>query len=258
MVVGELGTVRRYSYWSDRRVKSIADDNGIDLSHRWRFGLTTPGLPHFPLPQVMLSEETKTVQRHEVALRVEKAIGQLAVEDFVTSPPAQFVKGFGEVTFAPYERWGHTAGPRKAVIIHTRTKSSDGCRVEVCLFASIDNWAGYLSTSKAEAPVWSSSSTWCIEEFITNEGRVPAPVYDDDESIAVEILRVFNNEGMAGKHAWKHFPSSEWFAEVYHDVELDKSRWNLKPGRDLPEPVDRIVVGAPLWVRSNGGLTIPK
>ena len=46
------------SYFSDRRVKSIADDNpNINLSRRWRFGLTTPTFPHLPLPQVVLTEE---------------------------------------------------------------------------------------------------------------------------------------------------------------------------------------------------------
>ncbi|MER6592108.1 hypothetical protein ABT214_09695 [Micromonospora purpureochromogenes] len=37
---------------------------------------------------------------------------------------------------------------------------------------------------------------------------------------------------------------SDWFAEIYSDVVLDENRW------DLEEPVDRILVGAPLWVRT--------
>ncbi len=56
---------------------------------------------------------------------------------------------------------------------------------------------------------------------------------------------------MTDKYVFKRIVSAEWFAEVYHDVELDKGRWHLQPGIDLPEPVDRIVIGAPLWVRSN-------
>jgi hypothetical protein len=101
--------------------------------------------------------------------------------------------------------------------------------------------------------MWSSSSTWCIEDFITNGGTKPAPVYDDDESIAVEVVRVFHNEGMTGRYAFKKLVHAEWFAEVYHDVELDKGRWNLTPGIDIPEAMDRIVIGAPLWIRSNAG-----
>lgn len=97
--------------------------------------------------------------------------------------------------------------------------------------------------------MWSSSSTPFIEEFIANTGKKQAQVYDDDESIAVEILRVFNNEGMIDKFVFNRNASAEWFAEIYHDVELDKEHWDLRPGIDLPESVDRIVIGAPLWVR---------
>lgn len=251
--LGELGMVRRYSYWSDRRVRDIAADNNIDLNRHWRLGLKTPALGL--LPQAEVTTERRAVQRHEVALRVERAIGQIAIEDFVTPPPSAFVKGCSDATFAVYTRWygAKKKAKRKAVIIHTRTKSSNGCHVEICLFASIENCAGYLSGSEAEAPMWSSSSTGIIEEFIANQGKRKAELYDDDESIAVEILRTINNQGMTDNYVSKRIVSAEWFAEVYHDVELDKGRWHLQPGVDLPEPVDRIVIGAPLWVRSNNG-----
>lgn len=249
--LGELGTVWRYSYWSDQRVRDIAADNAISLDRRWRTAFRTP-LASF-LPQAEVADERGAPQRHEIAVRVERAIGQLAVEDFVTPPPVAFAKGCGDVTIAVYTRWsGSKKNKGKAVIVHTQTQASNGSRVEFCLFGSIENCAGYLSGPKAEAPLWRASSTWAIEEFIDNLGRKPAPIYDDDESIAVEILRTINNEGMTRQKARHCIPSAEWFAEVYKDVELDKSRWNLKLGRDIPEPVDRIVIGAPLWVRSNG------
>jgi hypothetical protein len=247
--MGELGTIHRYLYWSDRRIRNIATDNNIDVDNRWRLALRSPNFAL--LPQAEATKERRAVQRHEVATRVERAIGQRAVEDFVTPPATAFAKGSGRVTFAEYTPWRVKKGEeRRAVVIHTRATSSSGCRVEVCLFASIENCAGYLPGPDAQAPMWSSSSTPFIEEFIKKEGKKRARVYDDDESIAVEILRVFNNEGMIDKFVFNRNASAEWFAEVYHDVELDKKRWSLKPGRDLPEPVDRIVIGAPLWVRS--------
>jgi hypothetical protein len=251
-ILGELGTIRRYAYWSDRRVRSIAADNEIDLNRRLGLTLRSPTLGM--LPQAEVTKESRAVQRHEVALRVERAIGQLAVHDFVTPPPVAFAKGFGEVTLAAYTRV-HTdkKSERKGVIAHARIVSSDGSRIEACLFGSMENCADYLSSCNVEAPTWSSSSEWAIEDFIANRGTKPAPIYDDPESIAVEILRVFNNEGMTGKYVFKRFASAEWFAEVYHDVELDKTRWNLKPRKDIPEPVDRIVIGAPLWIRSSHG-----
>lgn len=251
--MGELGTVRRYAYWSDRKVTSIAADNNIDLNRRWRRGFRTPALGL--LPQAEVTEEPTPVQRHEIALRIERAIGQVAVEDFVTPPPAAFAKGCGEVTFAAYTRWypEKKGAAREAVIVHTRTTSSNGCRVEVCLFGSVDNCAGYLSGTQAEAPMWSSSSTRIIEEFIDHQGKKKARLYDDDQSIAMEILRTINNQGMVDRYVFTRIASAEWFAEVYKDVELDKERWNIRPGQDLPELVDRIVIGAPLWVRSTTG-----
>lgn len=251
-ILGELGTVRRYSYWSDRRIRSIAADNNVDLERHLRLAFRSPAFGL--LPQMEVTKERNTVQRYEVSQRIERAIGQLAVPDFVTPPPAIFVRGCGQVTLAAYTRWyPEKKSERKGIIAHTRTVSTNGCRVEVCLFGSIENCADYLSAGDAEAPTWSSSSTWSIEEFITNRGTKPAPIYDDDESIAVEILRVFNNEGMTGKYVFNRPTTAEWFAEVYKDVELDKKRWNLRPGEDLPEPVDRIVIGQPLWIRSSNG-----
>jgi hypothetical protein len=249
--LGELGVVRRYLYWSDRRVRSIAADNGIDLGRRWRLGFKSPALG--VLPQAEVTDDRTVGQRHEIAQRVERAIGQVTVEDFVTPPPAAFAKGRGSVTFAAYTPWlvGRGSTEREAVIVHTRTESSNGCRVEVCLFASIENCADYLSGSDVRPRMWSSSSTPYIEEFIASKGRRRAHLYDDDESIAVEILRTIYNQGMmTGQSIFRRVVSAEWFAEVYHDVELDKLRWNLRPRDDVPESVDRIVIGAPLWVRT--------
>lgn len=244
--MGELGVIRRYSYFSERRVRGIAADNNIDLDRHWRLGFKTPawGL----LPQAEVMQERSATQRHEVALRVERAIGQLAVEDFVTPPPVAFAKGCSEVTFAAYTRssFTRTEDERPGIVIHTRTKSTSGRDIEVCLFGSIDNCAGWLAGSEPEAPAWSASSSPFIDDFVASFGKETALVYDD-ESIGVEVLRVFNNEGMIGAHVFNRLTSAEWFAEVHHDVELDRDQWNL------PEPVDRIVIGAPLWVRSTSG-----
>jgi hypothetical protein len=243
--VGELATIRRYRYWSEQRVREIAADNGIGLEPRWKVLLRTP--PLAMLPQAEFTSDRRQLQHHEVAVRVERAIGQLAVEDFVTPPPAAFAKGRGPLTFGIYKR----RHGEEAVILHTRTVSTAGCRVEVILFASIDNCPAYVPGNEVKASYWRASSDWAIEEFIKHRGIKPAPIYDDDESIAVEVLRVINMEGMTKGKAFQRYPAAEWFAEVYKDVELDKDRWNFKHGdTDVPEPVDRIVIGAPLWVRT--------
>jgi hypothetical protein len=249
--LNELATIRRYPYFSERRIRSIAGDNPINLERRWLFSMQLPSFLGF-LPQIGISEKDREVRRDEMAIKLEGSIGQLAVEDFVTPPPAGFIKGCGPVTIAAYTRWNPLSkSERKGIIVHTRTTSSTGTRVEVCLFGSVENCSDYLSDPSIKAPTWSSSSTWSIEEFIANRGTLPAPIYDDDESIAVEIVRVFNNEGMNGRYVFRRLKDAEWLAEVYHDVELDKERWHQHIAGDWPQPVDRIVIGAPLWVRTN-------
>jgi hypothetical protein len=247
--LGELGTIRRYQYWSERRVREIAADNSIKLDPSWKVVLRTPSLA--VLPQAEITRERRNSQHHEVAVKMEQAIGKLAVEDFVTPPSAAFARGCGTVTIVPYRVWYASKKERKGVIVHTRTKSSTGCRVEVIMFGSLEHCTAFLSGSRAEADYWRASSTRAIEIFIKNRGMKPAPIYDDDQAIAVEILRVINMEGMTNGRAFQCYPAAEWFAEVYKDVELDKERWHFRHGdTDVPEPVDRIVIGAPLWVRT--------
>jgi hypothetical protein len=237
--MAELGATRRYTYWSDRNVKRVAEDHGIHLDPTWRIGVRSPS---GPVPQIQATREPRRLTFHEIAQKIEAAIGLLAVEDFVTPPQCSFAKGASRVSVAAYER-RHGV---KAVTLHTRVKASDGTRVELCLFGSLDNCIDL--TIEPDAAKWRASSAWDIERFIDERGLKSDP--DDDQWMAVEILRVFNMEGMTDRYVFTAPESSDWFAQVYKDVVLDKNRWNLRPGRDLPEPVDRIVIGAPLWVRS--------
>jgi hypothetical protein len=243
--MGELGQIRRYHYWSNRLTRQIADDNDIPLSRRLRW---TARIPSFPfIGQVEVGNETRDLRRNEVAEKIETAIGSLAVEDFTTPPPVTFAKGTGAVTIAPFLSY---YGPAKrAACIHTRTKSSNGCHVEVCLFGSMDNFPDYYSQSDVDAKGWRASSAWAIDEFVASRG-LQNDQYDDDEAMAVEILRTIRNEGMITKSVKDLVVSGEWFADIFKDVVLSKDRWTLQPGEDVDEKVDRILIGFPLWVRT--------
>jgi hypothetical protein len=241
-------SVRRYLYWSDRRIRHIAEDNDIRLGRKISWSISTPSLPFLPL--VGASGERRNLSRHAIAVRMEDAIGIHAVSDFVIPPKAAFAKGWGDMTFASYTPW-YGRPKKKAALLHTRTVCSDGSRVDVTLFGSMENCADYLAGSKPEAPMWSSSSTRDIERFIASQGIRNDSQYGDDESIAVEIVRTINTQGMANKYVFEHAKSVEWFAQVYHDVQLTRDRWQFSPGSpDMPEPTDRIVIAAPLWVRT--------
>src|SRR4051794_33850131 len=209
-MAGELGKMRRYAYWSDRRIRDIAADNSIKLERRWLLGIKLPTLLSF-LPQAELIEQQQMAQRHEIAIRMERAIGKMAVEDFSTPPPTLFAKGCNPVTLSAYTLWRKEGrSESKGVIAHTSLVNGAGNRIEVCLFGSLEHCTDYLSASNAETPRWRSSSTRAIEEFIRTRGTTPAPIYDDDEAIAVEVVRVLNNEGMTRKRVFNTLSPAEW------------------------------------------------
>jgi len=249
--VGERGVISRYAYWSERRIRDIASENDVSLDRRGRMTIKLPAIPFFP--SFEFAQEARTLRKAEVARRVEEAIGIHAVEDFVTPPPVRFAKGVGQVSFSQFS--GVTKKPA-GVVVHTRTRSSAGVRVEVCLFGSLDNTASYVGGADEPDGGWSSSAAQSIERFLRSRGTVNNSQWDDPESISVEALKICLHQGETGKHEehegkpWtrgftlSHADESEWFAEIYSDVVLDKDRWN---GYD---DVDRILIGAPLWVRT--------
>jgi hypothetical protein len=126
--MAELGAARRYTYWSDGSVQRVADNNGIRLEPAWRLRVRSPsaGL----VPQAEPIKESRRPSPHDKALRIEGAIGQLAVEDSVTPPPCSFAKGVSRMTFAAYKLRGPAEAEQvdgdKGVILRTRVMSSDG------------------------------------------------------------------------------------------------------------------------------------
>jgi hypothetical protein len=250
--MGELGAVRRYHYWSDRSVRQIAVDNDIALTGRLRWGLRFPSFPF--IAQLELGQEASDLRRNEVARMIETAIGLHAVEDFVTPPPVSFAKGVGHMEIA--RTTVRYASANDGVVIHFTVKSSDGARVEMCLFGSIDNTPHYISAAPSNKSGWTSSAWYAIEELLLSHGTKNTSQWDDDEKIAVEALGIALHQGETGHtkvHKGKPWTRGftigsaddvEWFAVIYKDVELTKNRWRLD------HDVDRILIGAPLWIRT--------
>jgi hypothetical protein len=250
--MGELGAIRRYHYWSDRSIAEVASDNDIALNGRMRWALRFPNFPF--IAQLELgSQESRDRSRAEVASKVETAIGQSAVEDFVTPPPVMFAKGVGHMEFA---RTTVRYATNDGAVMHTVAKSSVGRRVDVCLFGSMDNFGHYVRAASSPEGGWTSSAWYAIEELLASRGTVNTSQWDDDQSIAVEALQIALHQGET--HHVRHHEGRpwtrgftiggadavEWLAVIFKDVELDQARW------DLDEHADRIVVGAPLWIRT--------
>ncbi|MFJ6196202.1 hypothetical protein [Micromonospora sp. NPDC092111] len=248
--MGERGESVRYVYWSDRRVRSIAVDDGIDIVPRWKTKIALFKIP--PLHTgVDLEREPRALHRKEVAGRIERAIGDLAVEDFVTPPPVRYARGVGRVEFSHF-----VCEEQDRVVLGARSVASDGTRVALCLFGSRHNVADFIGPHDAVASGWTSSSMWSITRWLAERCAASGLRHDDPQSISVEAMKIAFDQGStresrdASDQPWRRgytfgdAPDAEWFAEIYSDVVLDKDRWGLD------EPVDRILVGAPLWVRT--------
>jgi hypothetical protein len=248
--------IRRYAYWSDRRIRQIAADNDIALERRLRW---TSKIKAPFVAELEIGQEGRRLRRNEIARKIEDAIGELAVADFVTPPPVHFAKGIGRIAFSQFVG---VSTVNKGMVAHTSVSSSNGHCVEVCMFGSLDNMAGYAGAHDRTIDGWVSSAAPAISAFLKSRGTINRSQWDDPESISVEALRIATEQGAApdsqrGK-AWtrgftlSHADDSEWFAEIYTDVVLDKNRCNLD------EAVDRIIIGAPLWIRTPGAQSITR
>jgi hypothetical protein len=254
--VGELGVVRKYHYWSDRRVRDIAGDNDISLITRWPWSLKTPSIPF--VGQIEIGEPQRNLWRNEVANKLESAIGLHAVEDLVTPPPVRFAKGNGHIEFA---RFINSYAGNEGAVMHTRTWSSRRQRADICLFGSMDNFSGYIQPADYYPAGWTSSAWRAIDELLWTRGQQNTSQWDDEESRAVEALKIALGQGITG-HINEHkdrpwtrgftvgcAEDTEWLAEIYVDVVLTKGRWRFF--KEEPEyGAERILIGAPIWIRT--------
>jgi hypothetical protein len=250
--MGERGEVSRYAYWSDRAVRRVAQDMAVDIDPRWRTKLSVVKIP-FAQVGFDLERPPRALFRNEIADRIERAIGDHAVEDFVTPPPVKFAKGIGSFVFSHF-----VCHERGRVVLHTIAASSDGARVGIALFGSRDNVPAWSGSNDPQEGGWTSSAMWGVRAWLQSECRVNNSQWDDPQAISMEALRIAKYQGdntYYDEHrdepwtrgfAFADASDAEWFAEIYSDVVLDKQRWDL----DEDDDVDRILVGAPLWVRT--------
>jgi hypothetical protein len=199
-----------------------------------------------------LEPTARTLSRDAVATRLENAIGEHAVEDFVNPPPARFAMGVSRLEFSHFIC--RTGG---RIVVNTHTVSSDGTHVGFALFGSVDNLPGWSGVNDQQPSGWTSSSMWSVREWLSTRCEERRPE-DDPEYLSLEALKIADHQGTNASHderpdePWRRgftfadAEDAEWLAEVYSDVVLDKERWHLD------EEVDRIVVGAPLWIRTPG------
>lgn len=199
--MAEIGGVRKYLYWSDRRIRDIAEDNSIPLPTGPATTVSTPSVPL--LPQAGASWEARPPTRHEVASRIEGALGSLAVTDYVSPSPVRFAKGRGTIALAEFDAGAEQADLGIAATM-APTSASDGRQVGVCLFGSLTNFADFLTDTTPKQTGWSSSAAPAVRKAILHSCRQLADIRDlswphgseiRPEDLAVETAKIAFGQG---------------------------------------------------------------
>lgn len=60
----------------------------------------------------------------------------------------------------------------QSVVLHTKTRSSTGVRVDVCLFGSLENTADYIGGNDRPPAGWSSSAAQAIDQYVYSRGTI--------------------------------------------------------------------------------------
>ncbi|WP_345060576.1 hypothetical protein [Streptomyces rameus] len=256
--------VGRYVYWSERLFREVIDDNGVQLDSRvkasLKLGVAGGGLD--------LAGRDREKTTFEVAEKLKRKLRRSIVSDFDTSSSLQLVKGASWVEVSEFQRWGyprHRLGQRTAVM-HARTVTREGRRVDLCLFGGLKNLRGYTVPDDDPVGGWTSSAAPAIEELVASRGVAPseedgdASLFDE-EGLAVETLKVSLSQGIY-VHPDDHmgrpetraftvmgFDATEYVALIYRDVTLTPGRWDFRHEQEMMG-TSRILIGAPLWLRT--------
>ncbi|MFH9893543.1 hypothetical protein ACH4OQ_23910 [Streptomyces luteogriseus] len=259
-----LNSVGRYVYWSERLVREVIDDNGIQLDSRLKpslkLGVGGSG--------VDLAGRDREKTTFEIAEKLKRKLRRSIVSDFDISASLQLVQGASWVEVAEFQRWGyprHRLGQRTAVI-HARSLTRRGQRVDLCLFGGLKNLRGYTVPEDDPVHGWTSSSAPAIEELLASRGAVLRGGTDDaysfdEEELAVDTLKVALSQGIY-RHPDDHlgrpetraftvmgFDATEYVALIYKDVKLTPGRWDFQNEQEMLGTT-RILIGAPLWLRT--------
>lgn len=251
----------QYLYWSQRLVEDAAGEFRVDLSRR-------PVSISVPIPwigaQLSIGRGRQEFFRADVERRLERKL-PLGQQSPVAAPPAPaYLAADGRVEMGRFRAWPDETF---TAYLYSRAPDGNGDPVDVCLFGSMHNYSGWVRAADESGSGWASSSAPAILALLESAGRVNLEADDpeDYEPIAVEALRIALDQGnWTFDEAHHDLPESRgytlgraeparWCARIYLDVTLTKGRWRLE---DLGNP-RRILIGAPLWVRTSPTGLIP-
>jgi hypothetical protein len=259
--MGELGGTVEYLYWSARRTSRFIEDNSLSVEPVTRT-LTSPSFGW--LPTFSRSETSANGKRPQIARTIERSLGKIAVTSFGAPGPIQYAKGTSTVVFGRFVTWGKRTRPtRRPAVIFTSMDYDrrDRDSVAVCLFGSMDNFPEYVQSAGPgyAGDGWISSSAPAVYDFIKSHGKEYCFPCETPEEMASNALWVADGQGiyLPGSECdygtvrpWKRSftygdsDKAQWLAQIYLDVDLVAS------GLDREDGFRRILVGAPLWIRT--------
>jgi hypothetical protein len=191
IAVAQRGKTVTYLYWSERRTGKFLEDNGIELPSV-TYSIGTPGFK--ALPTFSKSTTRKGALRPQVASRIERKLGQSAVTAFESPGPISYAKGTGSMVFGEFRTFSvDTEGRQPAVIFTAGDYGRERGSVAICLFGSMDNFAGYIQKAGARYPDgWYSSDAPYVFQFLQS-GALPGRV--TPEYMAMSALTIAISQG---------------------------------------------------------------
>jgi hypothetical protein len=257
--MGERGGVQHYLYWSDRRIRQFLDDQDIAISERTQRKLSSPTFNGFA-PTVQMVFDRAVPYKPELANKVERALGALAVSDFDVPAPITFARGCGTVTFSEFvdlfdESKDADLGYPRHALMYSRVLTRSGLGVGICLFGSMQNYADYVKDAENHSKEgWTASSAPAVTRFLRNRCTEGEESYSQEE-LARQALQIANAQGVRNPEArndWNRGFTfgdardvAEWLAEIWYDCDFRGSSGG--PGW---EGIERVLIGAPYWVRT--------
>ena len=251
--MGELGGAQKYLYWANRRVLQWLEDSNVGVSESSQWKWTTPNFGSV-LPTIEVAPGKGRTTKTKLASSFQRSFGQRIVSDLSSPAPIGFAKGEGKVTFGEFVS---PAGvPQRALMYASVPITTDDgeASVAVCLFGSLENYADFVIEAGTQREHgWTSSSARDIEHFLTGGKCEDMDICESSEDVARAAVRVCCRQGQMGSYSGSNKgynrqftygetkEVAEWCAEIYLDVDLSD---------DFEEDHSRVLVGAPLWVRT--------
>jgi hypothetical protein len=268
--MAELGGTVEYLYWSTRRTGRFMEDNDLSVQPVTRT-FTSPAFGW--LPTFSRTTTSANGTRPQIAKAIEDALGQTAVAKFNAPGPIRYAKGTGKVVFGDFisatEQEDESPAVMFTVADHSR-RHRDG--VAVCLFGSMDNFPEVIRESGPRVEWgWSSSAARSVFKFLKSQGKEIEGYgfLDTPGDICYAALQIARDQGIY-KASWEctygldrpweraftygDARQAQWLAQIY----LDMTRKDLEAdGFDFPRwdeaiPYQRVLIGAPLWIRTPG------